>query len=320
MAALADWPKLRIGALPRALGPLVAERASVLVSSDELLRCEQIALRIAGEVRGLLLEGYRKASAVREKGTSDLVTEHDERCEARVKALLAELAPDHGLVGEEGSASGGHGRLVWHVDPIDGTTNFAHGHPFFCFSMGLALREDGRAETDRAVYGLVLAPALGLTWSGGPGIGVRRNGEPCRVSATDRLERALCGTGFPASRMRDPDNNYERFLRLDAATHGVRRCGAAALEIALVADGAYDAFWDLGLKSWDVCAGAALVEGAGGRSGCLDGSPLVLGAREVVFSNGALFEPLRAALDGGAPLPPLTPALGRALKTVGPLG
>lgn len=288
--------------------------------TEELRAYERVAQRVAAEVRELLLDGYRKASRVREKGTSDLVTEHDERCEALVKKLLGELVPEHGIVGEEGTATGGDGRLVWHVDPIDGTTNFAHGHPFFCFAMGLALRQDGQPETDRPIVGLVMAPALGLTWSGGPGLGVRRNGEPCRVSATDRLERALCGTGFPASRMRDPDNNYERFLRLDAATHGVRRCGAAAMEIALVADGSYDAFWDLGLKSWDVCAGAALVEGAGGLAAQLDGSPLVLGAREVVFTNDRLLEPLRAALAGAAPLPPLTPGLGVALKTAGSLG
>jgi myo-inositol-1(or 4)-monophosphatase len=289
-------------------------------ASEELLAYERVAQRVAAEVRELLLDGYRRASSVREKGTSDLVTEHDERCEALVKKRLGELLPDHGLVGEEGTAMGGEGRFVWHVDPIDGTTNFAHGHPFFCFAMGLALRQDGRPETDRPIVGLVMAPALGLTWSGGVGIGVRRNGEPCRVSATTRLDRALCGTGFPASRMRDPNNNYERFLRLDAATHGVRRCGAAAMEIALVADGSYDAFWDLGLKSWDVCAGAALVEAAGGRTGQLDGSPLVLGAREVVFTNAPLFQPLLSALAGGAPLPPLTEGLALALKTARSLG
>lgn len=289
------------------------------LSPDELRTYDQVAQRIAAEVRELLLEGYRRAVTVREKGQSDLVTEHDERAEALVRARLGELLPGHGVVGEEGAPTGGEGRFVWHVDPIDGTTNFAHGHPFFCFAMGLAVREDGPAS-DRAVYGLVMAPALGVVWSGGAGIGARRNGEVCRVSTTDRLDRALCGTGFPASRMRDPDNNYERFLRLDAATHGVRRCGAAAMEIALVADGSYDAFWDLGLKSWDVCAGAALVEAAGGRAGQLDGSPLILGAREVAFANGLLFDPLRAALAGGAPLPPLTPSTVAALKTARPVG
>jgi myo-inositol-1(or 4)-monophosphatase len=295
-------------------------------SPDDLRRYLAVARRIGSEVSALLLTGHRRARSLeqaREKGRSDLVTEHDERAEALVRARLADLLPEHGLVGEEGaSVSGAEGpdgsSLVWHVDPIDGTSNFAHGHPFFCFAMGLAVRRPG--GSDRPILGLVTAPAMGITWAGGLGLGAERNGEPCRVSQVDTLDRALMATGFPASRASDPDNNYETFLRLDAASHGVRRCGAAAMEIALVADGSYDAFWDLGLKSWDVCAGAAIVEAAGGVATGLDGSALELGARRVVLSNGVLHDGLLAALGGRAPLPPLTPALETALKTPGRVG
>jgi len=285
-------------------------------STEELSRFLAVARRVASEVSTLLLEGYRRAHALdeaREKGRSDLVTEHDERAEALVKTRLSELLPEHGLVGEEGTDTAGGASLVWHVDPIDGTSNFAHGHPFFCFAMGLAARREG--TPDRPLLGLVTAPAMGLTWTGGVGLGAQRNGQPCNVSNTATLDRALLATGFPSSRASDPDNNYETFLRLDAATHGVRRCGAAAMEIALVADGSYDAFWDLGLKSWDVCAGAAIVEAAGGRTSQLDGAPLVLGARRVALSNGTLHASLLIALAGDAPLPPLTPTLQAALKT-----
>lgn len=291
--------------------------SSLTPPTAELERFLAVARRVGSEVGALLLEGYRQALSVREKGKSDLVTEYDERAEALVRARLSELLPEHGIVGEEGTATGGDAPLVWHVDPIDGTTNFAHGHPFFCFAMGLAVREAGRP--DRPVLGLVSAPAMGILWTGGVGLGTQRNGVACRVSTTATLDRALLATGFPAQRASHPDNNYETFLRLDAATHGVRRCGAGAMEIALVADGSYDGFWDLGLKSWDVCAGAALVEAAGGRVSLEDGSPLRLGARQVVVSNGVLHAPLLGALrapsEGGAPLPPLTAALGLALKT-----
>ncbi len=285
-------------------------------SPEELTRFLAVARRVASEVSTLLLEGYRGArtlDAAREKGRGDLVTEYDERAEALVAARMSELLPEHGLVGEEGADTARAASLVWHVDPIDGTSNFAHGHPFFCFAMGLAMRIEG--QPDRPIAGLVTAPAMGLTWTGAKGLGAERNGQPCRVSSTASLDRALLATGFPSTRASDPDNNYETFLRLDAVTHGVRRCGAAAMEIALVADGSYDAFWDLGLKSWDVCAGAAIVEAAGGRSSQLDGSPLVLGARRVVLSNGALHPSLLVALAGDAPLPPLTPSLAAALKT-----
>lgn len=282
-------------------------------STDDLARFLAVARRVASEVGVLLLEGYRQAVTVREKDRSDLVTEHDERAEALVRARLGELLPEHGFVGEEGTRLGGDAPLVWHVDPIDGTSNFAHGHPFFCFAMGLAVRAPD--TDDRPVLGLVSAPAMGITWTGGVGLGAQRNGVPCRVSSTTRLDQALLATGFPANRASDPDNNYEAFLRLDSASHGVRRCGAGAMEIALVADGSYDAFWDLGLKSWDVCAGAAIVEAAGGRASLEDGSPLRLGARRVVLSNGGIHEALLLALRGEAPLPPLTPALAAALKT-----
>lgn len=295
-------------------------------SPDELRRYLAVARRIASEVSTGLLTGYREARSLeraREKGRSDLVTEHDERAEALVRARLADLLPEHGLVGEEGSSIAGAERadgssLVWHVDPIDGTSNFAHGHPFFCFAMGLAVRAPG--ALDRPVLGLVTAPAMGLTWTGGVGLGAERNGEPCRVSSVDTVDRALMATGFPSSRASDADNNYETFLRLDAASHGVRRCGAAAMEIALVADGSYDAFWDLGLKSWDVCAGAAIVQAAGGVATGIDGGALELGARRVVLSNGVLHDALLSALAGRAPLPPLTPALETALKTPGRVG
>ena len=291
---------------------MTATQPSMLAATLERARA------IAREAGELILGGFRRGTAVREKGRSDLVTEHDEKCEKLVRARLAEAFPDHGVVGEEGEAERVGRDLVWYVDPIDGTSNFAHGHPFFCVAMGLAQRSE---SGERPLAGVVLAPAMGLEWSGGRGLGVTRRttgamaGELVRVSRTERLRDALCATGFPAARASTADNNYTAFLAMDAASHGVRRCGAAAMELCLVADGAYDAFWDLGLKPWDVCAGAALVEEAGGRVSGFSGEPATLGGGRIVASNGKLHDEILGGLAARLPLPPLTLPGASALKT-----
>jgi myo-inositol-1(or 4)-monophosphatase len=265
------------------------------------------ALPIARAAGALVLEGWRRAPAVRAKAKSDLVTEWDEKCERFLRTELARAFPTHGVVGEEAEGPQEADReLVWYVDPIDGTTNFAHGHPFFCVAMGLVARNAGG---ERPVAGLVVAPAMQLLWSGAEGVGAFRargaeHPEPIRVSSTAVLDDALLSTGFPASRRASADNNYARFLALDSTTHGVRRCGAAAMEICLVADGAYDGFWDIGLKAWDLAAGAVIVREAGGRVSNLDGAPLDLHGGRLLASNGVLHEAMVRALVEGPGLPP----------------
>lgn len=262
---------------------------------------------IAREASALVLEGWRRAPTIRSKAKSDLVTEYDTRCERFLRGALAAAFPSHGVVGEEAEGPQQRDReLVWYVDPIDGTTNFAHGHPFFCIALGLVARDAGG---ERPVVGLVVAPAMHTVWSAAEGLGATRaaaGGDPerIRVSETSRLEDALLSTGFPAHRRSSPDNNYARFLSLDSTTHGVRRCGAAAMEICLVADGAYDAFWDLGLKAWDLAAGTIIVREAGGVASNLDGSALDLHGGRLLVSNAALRAPLLEALGADPSLPP----------------
>jgi myo-inositol-1(or 4)-monophosphatase len=286
--------------------------------SETLRAILDTARPIAREAGALVLEGWRRAPAVRAKAKSDLVTEWDQRCERFLRAELARAFPSHGVVGEEAEGPQQADReLVWYVDPIDGTTNFAHGHPFFCIALGLVVRT---AEGERPVAGVVIAPAMQLTWSAGEGLGAwRATGgdapERVRASATVALDEALLSTGFPAGRRSTADNNYARFLGLDSTTHGVRRCGAAAMEICLVADGAYDGFWDLGLKAWDLAAGTVLVREAGGVVSNMDGSALDLHGGRFLASNGHLHPALVASFVEGPGLPPgLTPALteGRA--------
>lgn len=264
---------------------------------DQATLCElrDAATTVAHDAGRLLLEGFRGDTRARVKGRGgDLVTEHDERCEVFLRERLGPLCASATVVGEE--AGGQAGGLAWYVDPIDGTTNYAHGHPWFCVSIGLC---DG----DAPLVGVIHAPAMGLTFASAKGQGATRNGEAMRVSETASVDAALLATGFPHDRATSPDNNYRPFVTLDALGHGVRRCAAAALELAMVADGAYDAFWDRGLKAWDLAAALSLITEAGGRVTDFEGRPLRLDGDEVVASNGVLHPPFLTALAHARALP-----------------
>jgi myo-inositol-1(or 4)-monophosphatase len=255
------------------------------------------ALPIARDAASLLREAWRGAMRAYAKSRGDLVTELDLCSEAMIRARLAEAFPDHAVIGEEGG--GEEAELAWYVDPLDGTTNFLHGHPFFCVSMALV------RAAEEPLVGIVVAPALAVEWTAIRGGGATRNGAPCAVSATQSLDDALLSTGFPAWRAHHADNNYRAFLALDAASRGVRRCGASAIEIAMVADGSYDAFWDLGLKPWDVAAASLMVLEAGGAATDFGGGPLRLGGGRILVSNGRIHRALVEGLAGAIPLPPL---------------
>ena len=276
------------------------------LSTSELQAILDRAEVIAREASVLVLEGWRRAPSIRSKGKSDLVTEYDEKCERLLRALLADAFPEHGVVGEEAQGEQMQGKdLVWYVDPIDGTTNFAHGHPFFCISLGLVERQ-GADEVP--VAGVVIAPGLQTMWSAARGLGSRRTSvhgtEGLAVSTTALLDDALLATGFPAARRSTANNNYAPFLTLDSTTHGVRRCGAAALEICLVADGAYDAFWDIGLKAWDLAAGTVIVREAGGTVTQMNGDALDLHTGRFLASNSVLHTTLVESLRAEPSLPP----------------
>ncbi len=252
---------------------------------EELAR---VALQVAEQAAAYLMTGFRKHPVPSEKARADLVTEYDFASERAIRARLKELTPEIAIVAEEegGEASTD---VTWYVDPLDGTTNFVHGHPFFCVSIGAL-------SGGVPIAGAVVAPALGTRWLAfGPGT-AQRDGEPCHVSATDELGHALVATGFPSDRSGVPHNNFDSFTRIKRVVRGVRRCGSAAIDLCYVADGTYDGYWERKLNSWDLAAGSALVLGAGGTLTALDGGPADLSVGHVLATNGALHGSLVALL------------------------
>jgi myo-inositol-1(or 4)-monophosphatase len=236
-----------------------------------------LALDVATEAGKLLLAGYRSRPTPTEKARRDLVTEFDLQSEALIVARLSAATPTLGLVAEE---RGGEPKpLSWFCDPLDGTTNFVHGHPFWAVSIGLL-------EQGQPVAGAVVAPALGLTWTGYRGGPAKRAGELCHVSETSELEQALVATGFPPDRQTAPQNNLDTFVRVKKVVRGVRRCGSAAIDMCLVADGTYDAYWERRLNAWDLAAGAAVLLSAGGKVTALDGGDVDLMLGHLIASNG----------------------------------
>lgn len=246
------------------------------------------ATTFAIQAGALLMEGWRRGPAIQKKSDIDLVTEFDLRSEELLRARIGEAFPEHGLVAEEG-ADEPSGELVWYVDPLDGTTNFAHGHFVFAVSIGLA-------RGDQPILGVVHAPAIGTTWAGAEGLGATRNGQPCHVSSASELSESVVATGFPYHRAKSDDNNVAEVSRLAPSLRGLRRCGAAAVDLCLVADGTYDGYWEQGLQPWDVCAGLAIARAAGARATDYRGRPADARSGRLIVTNGELHAPLAAAV------------------------
>jgi myo-inositol-1(or 4)-monophosphatase len=259
--------------------------ASTDPSIAQLTEWLETAREVAADAGRVLIDGWRKGTRARKKGAIDLVTEFDLASEARIRERMRSAFPEHGLVAEEGGGDAGEG-LAWFCDPLDGTTNFAHG--LFVFSVSLGLARGGVP-----IAGVVHAPAIGVTWHGAPGVGAFRNGEPCRVSSTGTLADSLIATGFPYDRARDPDNNVAEFSRIVVKVQGIRRLGSAAIDLALVADGTYDGYWEQKLAPWDLCAGVAIARAAGATITGYDGEPVDVRRGRVVVTNGAIHDELR---------------------------
>jgi myo-inositol-1(or 4)-monophosphatase len=251
------------------------------------------AAAIALEAGALLRRFHQKGVATEYKGDVDLVTEADRSSEQLIVERLSAVFPAHGIFGEEGARRRVDAEYRWYVDPLDGTTNFAHGFPVFCVSMGLERRPapSSAAADGELVAGVIYDPLRDELFAAERGLGAWLNGRRMRVSPTQFLAEALLATGFP-SRKRHVSPNIHFYQEFTLRSHGVRRAGSAALDLAYTACGRIDGFWEFHLNPWDTAAGALLVTESGGTMSRFDGSPFRLDSREILATNGLLHHEL----------------------------
>jgi myo-inositol-1(or 4)-monophosphatase len=239
------------------------------------------AVEIAREAGALLAGYYERRVAFESKGEFDLVTEADRASEKLIVERLSSHFPSHGILAEEGGGHESASEYRWYVDPLDGTTNFAHSFPMFNVTLALARGDD-------LIAGVVFVPLTNEIFTAERGSGAYLNNRRIHVSGAKRLAESLSSTGFP-SRKRQHNSNIYFYYQLAMASHGVRRTGSAAIDIAYVACGRLDFFWEFGLKPWDVAAGSLLVQEAGGRVSEMDGAAHSVTRSESFLSdNGAL--------------------------------
>ncbi|WP_263971121.1 inositol monophosphatase family protein [Leptolyngbya sp. PCC 6406] len=241
---------------------------------------------------GAILQRYwGKLKSIEQKGRSgDLVTEADKASEAAVLAVMQRHLPEHAILAEESGQMGNReNTYLWAIDPLDGTTNYAHQYPFSAVSIGLLV-------AGKPTVGVVYDPFHQDLFRAATGLGATLNREPIQVSRTKRLEESLLVTGFAYDRRETLDNNYAEFCHFTHLTRGVRRGGSAALDLAYVACGRLDGYWERGLAPWDLAAGAVLVEEAGGRVTAYDEGTFDLFSGRILASNGSLHRPMSQVL------------------------
>lgn len=267
------------------------------------------AAAIAREAGAGLREFFAQGVKTEYKGDVDLVTVADRTSEKLIRARLSAVFPEHGIFGEEGTRDRLDQEFRWYVDPLDGTTNFAHSVPHFCVSMGLEQRPAGlKADEDGTLVAAVIYdPMLDELYTAEHGRGAQFNGKPMHVSRTPDLAESLVATGFP-SRKRHDNPNIHFYQEFTLRSHGVRRAGSAALDLAYVACGRFEGFWEFNLNPWDTAAGILLVQEAGGRVTDFSGGKVRLDSREVLASNQLIHEELMtlfAQMFAGRDLSPI---------------
>lgn len=253
----------------------------------------EVALRAAKEAGAILREGLERTRIIEYKGDKNIVTDVDRRSEEAIASLVQRELPGHSLVSEEGTRLEGNSGYRWFVDPLDGTTNYAHGYP--CFSVSIGVEKDGEL-----IYGVVYDPSLEELFTAERDGGAFLNGRRLRVSAISRLSNALLATGFPSDVATAEENNLDHFAKFIKRAQAVRRPGSATLDLCYVAAGRFDGFWELRLNAWDVVAGALAVMEAGGRVTDLKGQPLRLSAPRIVASNGVIHDEMLRVLAASA--------------------
>ncbi len=237
---------------------------------------------IAREAGALIMGHFLRRVSIEYKGDADLVTIADRQSEDLIRERIRNRWPSHDILGEEKGLVDTGSEYRWYVDPLDGTTNFAHGFPVFCVSMALEHRGE-------RIAGVVYDPTRDELFAAEKGSGALLNGEPMRVSLIHDLAECLVATGFP-SRKRHKNPNIYFYHQLTLRTHGVRRAGSAALDLCYVASGRLDAFWEFNLNSWDTAAGVLIVQESGGRVTDFSGGKFNIDSRETLATNGAVHQ------------------------------
>lgn len=248
------------------------------------------AIDLACQAGALLRAGLERSRQVEQKSRANIVTDVDQASEALIVGAIRARYPAHRIVAEEGGGADGGSAYTWLIDPLDGTTNYVHGFPFFCVSLGLL-------HNDAPLLGVVFDPVRDELFTAVRGAGARCNGRRLRVSATTTLDAAFLSTGFPYDRFDQPDNNLAEFARLLLLARDVRRAGSAALDLCYVAAGRTDGHWELGLHPWDTAAGALMITEAGGRTSDWQGQPWTPWNPRLIATNGLIQAALEEALQ-----------------------
>ena len=244
---------------------------------EEWLKIAQEAALLGGAI---LKQLFGHLHTIEEKGRSgDLVTEADRGSEEVIIKHLTHYCPTHQILAEESGLSHSPSEFIWAVDPLDGTTNYAHQYPMAAVSIGLLHKQ-------KPILGVIYNPFSEELYTAAKGLGAKLNQTPIQVSCIKDLEKSLLATGFAYDRRETPDNNYAEFCHFTHITQGVRRAGAASLDLAYVACGRIDGYWERGLKPWDIAAGAIIVEEAGGMVSAYDSTEMDIKSGSILTSNG----------------------------------
>jgi len=265
---------------------------------------------IAREAGALLMQYFDQNIKIEYKGEADLVTAADRKSETLIRDRIRTLWPSHDVLGEEEGLRDTGSEYRWYVDPLDGTTNFAHGFPVFCVSMALQHKNE-------TIAGLCYDPTRDELFAAERGKGAFLNQSQIHVSKISKLAESLLGTGFP-SHKRHKNPNIHFYHQITLRTHGLRRAGSAALDLCSVAAGRFDGFWEFNLNPWDTAAGVLIVQEAGGKVTDFQGGPFQLNSRETLASNGLLHDGLISEFQqifAGRGLEPLPDAREYARKS-----
>ncbi len=253
-----------------------------LLTNKRQFKMIQDIIDISHEAGEIIRDGFGKNFGIEYKtNESNLVTDIDKASEKHIKEFVQKKYPSHSILAEESGESKNHSDYLWVIDPIDGTTNFAHGLPIFSVSIGLQ-------KNNETIAGVVYDVMQNITYSSEKGSGTYENSKKIFVSKNDKLSHSVLVTGFPYNIADNPENALEKFASLTRAARGIRRLGSAAIDFCYVAKGVFDGFWEVYLHPWDICAGKLIVEEAGGLVSGFNGEEIDIYTQKILATNGAI--------------------------------